>query len=128
MNSKLQFRISDFGFLISDSRGVALIMVLWVTTILSVIALEFCFAMRTEVNITKNFKEEVQLYAIAEGGVHRAIAELIFKQDPRIQQMRKGLTGEEIPPEKKEWVTDGRPYTLSFDQGVNELRIMGEAG
>jgi len=113
---------------IRNSSGVALIMVLWVTTILSVIALEFCFAMRTEVNITKNFKEEVQLYAMAEGGVHRAIAELIFKHDPRIQQMRKGLTGEEIPPEKKEWVTDGRLYTLSFDQGVNELRIMGEAG
>lgn len=111
-----------------NSSGVALIMVLWVTTILSVIALEFCFAMRTEVNITKNFKEQVQLYAMAEGGVHRAIAELIFKHDPRIKQMRKGVTGEEIPPEKKEWVADGRLYTLSFDQGVDELRIVGEAG
>jgi len=103
-------------------------MVLWVITILSVIALELCFAMRTEVNITKNFKEEVQLYAIAEGGVHRAIAELVLKHDSRIQQMRKGLKGEEIPPEKKEWVTDGRLYSLSSDQGINELRIMGEAG
>ena len=103
-------------------------MVLWVTTILSVIALEFCFAMRTEVNITKNYKEEVQLYAIAEGGIHRAIAELVFKQDPGIRQMRKGLTGEGITPEKKEWMADGRRYTLSFDQGVNEIRIMGEAG
>ena len=111
-----------------QARGVALIMVLWVITILSVIALEFCFAMRTEVNITKNFKEEVELYAIAEGGVHRAIAELVLKHDSRIQQMRKGLKGEEIPPEKKEWVTDGRLYSLSSDQGVNELRIMGEAG
>ncbi|MGZ3567244.1 MAG: general secretion pathway protein GspK [Thermodesulfobacteriota bacterium] len=113
---------------IRSRRGVALIMVLWVITILSVIALEFCFAMRTEVNITKNFKEEVQLYAIAEGGFYRAIAELIFKHDPRIQQMRKGLKVEEIPPEKKEWVTDGRLYSLPSDQGVNEIRIMGEAG
>jgi len=121
MNSKLQFRISD-------SRGVALIIVLWVVTILSVIALEFCFAMRTEVNITKNFKEEVQLYAIAEGGVYRAIAELVLKHDQRIQQTRKAWTGEEIPLEKKEWVTDGRPYSLPSDQGVNEIRIMGEAG
>ncbi len=111
-----------------NQKGVALIMVLWVVTILSVIALEFCFAMRTEVNITKNYKEEVQLYAMAEGGVHRAIAELIFKQDPTIQQMKKGVTGEEVPSEKKEWMADGRPYTLSFDQGVNEIRIMGEAG
>jgi general secretion pathway protein K len=126
MNSKVQLRNPQSA--ICNSTGVALIMVLWVITILSVIALEFCFAMRTEVKITKNFKEEVQLYAIAEGGVQRAIAELIFKHDARIQQMRKTLKGEEIPPEKKEWVTDGRLYSLSFDQGLNELRIMGEAG
>ena len=37
-----------------NSRGVALIMVLWVITILSVVVLEFCFAMRTEVNLTRN--------------------------------------------------------------------------
>jgi general secretion pathway protein K len=42
--------------------------------------------------------------------------------------MRKGLPGEEVPPEKKEWMADGRLYTLSFDQGVGEVRIMGEAG
>jgi general secretion pathway protein K len=124
MNLKFQIRNSA----IRNRRGVALIMVLWVITILSVIVLEFCFAMRTEVNITKNFKEEMQLYAMAEGGVQRAIAELIFKHDPRIQQMRKTLKSEEIPPEKKEWVTDGRLYSLSSDLGVNELRIMGEAG
>ena len=111
-----------------NSSGVALIIVLWVVTILSVIALEFCFAMRTEVNITKNFKEEVQLYAVAEGGVHRAIAELVLKHDQRIQQMRKGWIGEELPLEKKEWVTDGRLYSIPSDQGVNEIRIMGEAG
>ena len=66
-----------------------MIMVLWVVAILSVIVLEFSFAMRTEVNIAKNFKEETQLGAMAEGGVQRAIAELIYKHDTRIQQMRK---------------------------------------
>ncbi len=135
MNSRSQFRISDFAYAprrvqgaFRNSRGVALIIVLWVITILGVIALEFCFAMRTELNITKNFKEEVQLYAMAEGGIHRAIAELVFKHDPRIQQMKRSATGEEIPSEKKEWMADGRLYTLPFDQGVNEIRIMGEAG
>jgi hypothetical protein len=119
---------SKFPFRIANSRGVALIIVLWVTTILSVIVLEFCFAMRTEVNITKNFKEETQLYAIAKGGVQRAIAEMIYKNDPRIQQMRKTLKGEEITPDQKEWVADGRRYSLTFDHGVEELRIMSEAG
>jgi general secretion pathway protein K len=35
---------------------------------------------------------------------------------------------EEIPPEKKEWVTDGRPYPISYDQGTCEIRILSEAG
>jgi len=65
VNSKLKIdhmktsRISrTFFSFVPDSRGVALIMVLWVVAILSVVALEFCFAMRTEVYITQNYKEE----------------------------------------------------------------------
>jgi len=111
-----------------DSRGVALIMVLWVITILTVVVLEFSFAMRTEVNITKNFKDELQLYAAAQGGVQRAIAEMIFKNDTRLQQLRKTMKTEEIASGKKEWVPDGRPYTVHFDRGECELRIMSEAG
>jgi general secretion pathway protein K len=102
-------------------------MVLWVIAILSMIVLEFSFAMRTEVNIAKNFKEETQLYAIAEGGAQRAVAELIFKHDPRVQQKRNKKL-EEIPPEQREWMTDGRPYLLPFDQGNCEVRITSEAG
>jgi general secretion pathway protein K len=83
--------------------------------------------MRTEVNITKNFKEELQLYAIAQGGVQRAIAEMIFTNDTRLQQLRKTTKTEEIAPEK-EWVPDGRSYTIPSDQGECELRIMSEAG
>ena len=123
---KLKFIISDSEF--RNSSGVALIMVLWVITILTVVALEFSFAMRTEVNITKNFKEELQLYGIAQGGVQRAIAELILKHDTRSQQLRKTMKTEEATPEIKEWVPDGRPYALHFDQGECELRIMSEAG
>jgi general secretion pathway protein K len=111
-----------------QAEGVALIMVLWVMAILSVVVLEFCLAMRTEVHITQNYKEELQLYSMAEGGVQRTIAELIYKHDPKIQQMRKTQKSEEIPPDKKEWVTDGRPYPIPFDQGTCEIRIMSEAG
>jgi general secretion pathway protein K len=111
-----------------EAKGVVLLMVLWVVAILSVIVLEFCFAMRTEVNIANNYKEEFQLYAMAEGGVQRAITELIYKHDPRVQQMRKTMKLEEVPSDKKEWVMDGRPYPLPFDQGVCEVRVMSEAG
>jgi len=108
-------------------RGVVLIMVLWVIAILSMIVLEFSFAMRTEIYIAKNFKEETQLYAIAEGGVQRAIAELIYKHDPTVQQKR-GKKLEEIPLEQREWMTDGRTYSLPFDQGTCEVKITSESG
>ena len=111
-----------------NSRGVALILVLWVMAILSVVALEFCFAMRTEVQIAQNFKEETQRYAIAQGGIERAIAELIYRNNTRMQQLRKTLKPEEVLPEEREWVTDGRPYVLPFDQGTCEVRATGEAG
>jgi len=111
-----------------QAKGVALIMVLWVMTILSVVVLEFSFAMRTEVNITQNYKEDLQLYSMAQGGIQRAIAELIYKHDPKVQQLRKTLVAEEIPTDKKEWVTDGRIYTLPFDQGRCEIKVMSEAG
>jgi len=113
---------------IPNSRGVALIMVLWVIAILSVVVLEFCFAMRTEVNIAQNFKEETQRYAMAQGGTERAIAELVYKNDARMHQKMKTLKPEEVVPEKREWVTDGRPYTLPFDHGTCEVRAVGEAG
>jgi len=103
-------------------------MVLWVMAILSIVALEFSFAMRTEITITKNHTEDLQRYAMAEGGVQRAITELIYKHDPRTQQMKKTLSLEGIPPEQQEWVADGRSYTLPFDQGSCEIRIMSEAG
>jgi general secretion pathway protein K len=109
-------------------RGVALIMVLWVIVILSVIVLEFSFAMRTEVNIAQHYKEEVQLRAYAEGGIQRAIAELVYKHDPKIQQMRQARKTEGVPEDKKEWATDGEAHVLPYDQGSCEIRIAGEAG
>lgn len=122
------FRVSSFGFRVSNSKGVALIMVLWVIAVLSVVVLEFSFAMRTEVTITKNYKEELQLYGIVQGGIQRAIAELIYKHDSGVQQLRKSLKADEVPPEKKEWSTDGRSYFFPFDQGTCEIKIMSEAG
>lgn len=113
---------------VGQAKGVALIMVLWVIAVLSVVVLEFSFAMRTEVQITNNYKEELHLYAMVQGGVQRAIAELIYKHDPKVQQLRKTLTTEEVPLEKKEWMTDGRSYFFPFDQGTCEIKVMSEAG
>lgn len=103
-------------------------MVLWVLMILSVMVLEFSYGMRTEAQITKNYQEEIQLYAMAEGGIQRAVIELIYKHDTRVQQKRKTLKDEEVTPEQKEWVTDGREYSLAYEGGDCAIRVTGEAG
>ena len=113
---------------LKNSQGVALVMVLWVITILSVVVLEFCYAMRTEVNITRNYQEELRLYAAAQGSAQRAIAELILKHDPRMQQLRKTVQEGEVPAESREWVTDGREYPLPFEEVEGVVRVLGEAG
>ncbi len=62
---------------LKNEKGIALFMVLWVLMLLSVIVGEFCYAMRTEVNVTRNFKEQTEGYYIALGGLNRAIGELV---------------------------------------------------
>jgi general secretion pathway protein K len=57
---------------VAQEKGVALFMVLWVLILLSGIATEFCFAMRTEVNMVRNFKEQTEAYYIALAGLNRA--------------------------------------------------------
>jgi len=103
-------------------------MVLWIITILSVVVLEFSFAMRTEVNITRNYHEQLKLYAAAQGSLQRAVAELILKQDPRFQQLKKNVKPGETPIEYNEWVTDGREYPVAFEGVEGAVRVMGEAG
>jgi general secretion pathway protein K len=118
---------------------MALVIVLWVLTLLSVIVLEFCFSMRTELNVTRHYKEETQLYFYAQGGVHRAIAELIYRNDPAIHNQRnpdqgpnnlqiKIEKGEGAPVMEEEWRTDGRPYPVRFRSGEAEVRVRSEAG
>lgn len=109
-------------------KGAALLITLWIITALVIVALELSSAMRIEAYGVKHYQEELLLYALAYGGVERAIFELSCRHDPFIRQKRKALIKEDLPAEKKEWITDGRPYLLTFPQGKCEVRIYGEAG
>ena len=66
--------------ILKSERGIALFLVLWVMALLTVIAGEFCYAVRTEVNITRNFKEETQTYYIAVSGLFWTIEELVVNE------------------------------------------------
>ena len=62
--------------LYNKNGGVALILVIWIIVILVAIVAEFSYSMRTEINITKNFKEEEEAYQLALAGIELARAEI----------------------------------------------------
>jgi general secretion pathway protein K len=62
---------------VSSQRGLALVVVLWILTFLSVVFTAFTFSMRTELAAAGNFRQEAEAYYLAEAGVYRAAAEII---------------------------------------------------
>lgn len=103
---------------ITNQRGIALMMVLWVMVFLTIIATEFAFSMRTEINITRNFKEEIQGYYLARAGIALALAEILapeVKGDyTKDEQLIFKLEGDETG-----YLTEGQDEAKSFPQREN---------
>ena len=92
-------------------RGIALIIVLWITTLLMLIASSFIYAMRTDVKIVANSLARARLEATADAAVQRAILEM-FK-----------------PPQLPgRWTTDGVPQTWSYQGVAVEVSMTDESG
>ncbi len=97
-------------------EGIALLLVLWVLTILMVIVLSFSFTARTETHSSLSFKEGIEKKFLAEAGVQRAIVELVYR--------RQNLTMEDVDY----WKTDGTLYSDSLGDGGYDVRIIDECG
>lgn len=72
---------------IEEESGIALIMALWIMTILVMVAASFAFMMRTEIKMATNFRNEMQAHYLARAGIERAIAELINDSDTSIDYL-----------------------------------------
>ena len=62
---------------IRDQRGIALVLVLWLTALLTVIAAGFAYAMRNEAQAARNTVSQAQARALADGAVARMVFELM---------------------------------------------------
>lgn len=82
-NHKGEIPVSRMAVIRTQRReaGMALIAVLWVLVLLTAIVAEFAYSMRTEVNITCNFREAAQAYYIAHSGVIRAVVAIVKNAD-----------------------------------------------
>jgi general secretion pathway protein K len=59
-----------------SQRGVALIIVLWIVTLLTLVASSFIYAMRTDIGIVANTLSRAKAIAVADAAIQRATYEL----------------------------------------------------
>ena len=90
--------------------GVALVIVLWMLSLLTILAMGYSRMVRVETGLTANMVHSSQAKAIAEAGIWQSISELL---KPRVEQ---------------QWKTDGTTYSFEFKQGVIKLNIINETG
>lgn len=86
--------------------GIALILVIWVVTLLLVIAGSFLYAMRTDARAARNAALIARGDAIAQAAVSRALYELFKPQGGGLVWKRDGTP--------REWSFDGATVTIRF--------------
>ena len=98
------------GAALRRQRGVALILVLWVSVLLAVIVGSFTIAARTESLQARHLLDSTRARYAAEAGLHRAAYEL------------------RNPDEETRWIGDGRTYEFQFEGADVEVEITDESG
>ena len=108
-----------------SEQGVALLLVLWIITLLGVICAEFSWTMRTELTTAQNYRESEQAYYAAEAGINRAVIELMRTTVRPKQQ--EGVISEPIVSEDFPYWEPGSPRRFEFSGGSCEVLIEDEA-
>jgi general secretion pathway protein K len=107
------------GKILYNQRGVALIIVLWVTVLLAVMVNGFISMVRTEAQGLSNYKDESRVYYLARSGINLTIGKLL-------KDLSSTPSEGEEPLER--WKVDGRPYRIPLEQGYVEVRVVDEGG
>ena len=92
-------------------QGVAMIIVLWIITLLSVIAISFIQTMRTEVNVVGNSLGRVKAEVLADAALDRAIYEL--SKPPNIEGR---------------WNADGSTRDWAYRDLIANITMQDESG
>jgi general secretion pathway protein K len=94
----------------SRQNGFALVLVLWILSLMTIMAGSFALTMRRESSITAGIKETANAAAAAEAGI--AFAEMMLLH----------------PDQNKRWRADGNVYEVNFGDTKIRLRLLSEAG
>ncbi|MDQ7089147.1 MAG: type II secretion system protein GspK [Methylococcales bacterium] len=93
-----------------SQKGVALILVLWVLTLLIIMAGSFTLGMRRETRIIANLRDKAQAIALAEAGI--TFAQLNLSTLDKAQR----------------WRASGHIYPVQFNQATIRVKIQSEFG
>lgn len=94
----------------NDQRGMVLVIVLWIVTLLAVMAGGFAYSMRVETRLATSTVERAQARALAEAGVAYALA---WQLDPEAQ---------------KQWPPHGDLHDWEFGGGRVRISVEDAAG
>jgi general secretion pathway protein K len=104
----------------ASPRGIALLIILWVTTVLTVMAFSFTVMTRAESYGTLAFKEGTEKKLLAEAGIERGIMEIIYRSVNRNQTVTLEGMGA--------WKPDGTAHAFDTGNGGYVVRIIDESG
>ncbi|HOW62069.1 MAG TPA: type II secretion system protein GspK [Candidatus Contendobacter sp.] len=96
--------------LTSPQRGMVLVIVLWIVTLLAVMAGGFAYSMRVETRLATTAVERAQARALAEAGMAYALA---WQLDPELQ---------------KQWPPNGDPHDWTFGGGRLRIQVTDASG
>jgi general secretion pathway protein K len=106
--------------LAGSQKGIALLLVLWILSVLMVIAMSFSFSTRTDAYSALAFRQGVENRYLAEAGIERGIMEVVYRTVNRNQKVI--LEGKEILK------IDGRTYYGRVTNGAYLFRVADESG
>lgn len=107
-------------YIIKNNKGVALIIVLWVITLLIVTIFAFTVMVRTEVFSTITFKERMENKYLAEAGMNRAILEIFCRNANKNNTVNLETT--------QVYSTDGSFHLGQVGEGHYQFAVMDESG
>jgi general secretion pathway protein K len=91
-------------------KGLALVLVLWVLSLLTIMAGSFALSMRREASIVAGIKNNAQAMAVAESGI--AMAEMMLLNSDQ----------------NKRWRADGSIYQINSADDKVRIRLLSETG
>ncbi|MGJ0486192.1 MAG: general secretion pathway protein GspK [Methylomicrobium sp.] len=106
----MSFRIRPRSITAQADKGFALVLVLWVLSLLMIMAASFSLTMRRETSVIAGVTSGSKALAAAESGM--AMAEMMLMN----------------PDQTKRWHTDGNIYQIEFQDAQVRIRLEGETG